>query len=118
MEMSHRGKFFTEIAENARDKLRKLLEIPDDFQIFFFQGGASMQFAAIPLNLLGNEGGASNYLTSGSWSEGALKEAKKYSTTTEVANNTKDKFWTIDEPSTWKINPEAKYFHYCDNETI
>ncbi len=57
-------------------------------------------------------------MTSGSWSEAAIKEAKKYSKVTECANNTKDKFWTIDDPSTWKIDPEAKYFHFCDNETI
>lgn len=89
MEMSHRGKYFTEIAENARDKLRILMSIPDDFQIYFFQGGASMQYSCVPLNLLGDAGGASNYLTTGFWSEGAIAEARKFTDATEVANNAK-----------------------------
>jgi phosphoserine aminotransferase len=77
-----------------------------------------MQFSAIPLNILGDAGGSMNYVTTGSWGEAAIKEAKKYGKATECANNTKDKYWTVDDPSTWKVDPEAKYFHFCDNETI
>ena len=76
MEMSHRGKAFTSIAEQAKADLRTLLDIPDDFTIFFASGGASLQFSAIPLNLFGEDAGASaNYLVTGSWSKAAFKEA-------------------------------------------
>ena len=78
-----------------------------------------MQFSAIPLNLFGDvEGPAANYLTTGTWSQGAINEAKKYGNITEVANNKDLKYTTIAEPADWNINADAKYFHYCDNETI
>ena len=119
MEMSHRGKAFVEIAETAKANLRKLMQIPDDFTIFFFQGGACQQFAAVPLNLFGDDAGAVNYLTTGTWSETAIKEAHKYSSdVTECASNKSVKYTDIAEPTEWKINSDAKYFHYCDNETI
>ena len=119
MEMSHRGKSFVSIAEKAKADLRTLLSIPDNFEIFFFQGGASLQFSAIPLNLFGDaEGPAANYLTTGTWSQGAINEAKKFGNITEVANNKDVKYTTVAEPADWNINADAKYFHYCDNETI
>lgn len=119
MEMSHRGKSFVSIAEKAKDDLRKLLNIPDNFTIFFFQGGASLQFSAIAFNLFGDKEDASaNYLTTGTWSQGAIAEAKKYGATTEVANNKEAKYSTIADPADWKIDDKATYFHYCDNETI
>lgn len=119
MEMSHRGKHFVEISETAKANLRKLMSIPDDFTIFFFQGGACQQFAAVPYNLLGDEPGSSNYLTTGTWSEAAIKEAKKYCTSvTECANNSGVKYTDVELPENWQINADAKYFHYCDNETI
>ena len=119
MEMSHRGKHFVSIAEKAKEDLRKLLNIPDNFTIFFFQGGASLQFSAIPFNLYGSEEGANaNYLTTGTWSQGAINEAKKYGNVTEVANNKESKYTTLAETADWQISADAKYFHYCDNETI
>lgn len=88
MEMSHRGKAFTTIAEKARSDLKTLLAIPDNFTIFMFQGGATLQFAAICYNLLEDgERQTANYLTTGTWSQGAIKEAKKYCNANEVANN-------------------------------
>ena len=117
MEMSHRGKAFTTIAEGARDNLRKLMDVPDTHQIFFFQGGACLQFSAIVYNLV-NEGKTTNYLTTGTWSEGALKEATKLTKTNEVATNIPNKYAFISEPEEWKIEKDAAYFHYCDNETI
>jgi len=73
----------------------------------------------VPLNVLGDEGGSSNYLTTGTWSEAAIKEAKKFCTSvTECASNTANKYTDIAEPDQWEISKEAKYFHYCDNETI
>ena len=78
-----------------------------------------MQFSAIPFNLYGSEEGANaNYLTTGTWSQGAINEAKKYGNVTEVANNKESKYTTLAETADWQINADAKYFHYCDNETI
>lgn len=118
MEMSHRGKYFVEIAETTKRDLRKLLSIPDDFTIFMFQGGASQQFSAIPQNLTADSEASANYLTTGTWSETAIDEANKFLKTTEVANNKSSKYCTVAEPSEWTFDKDAKYFHYCDNETI
>lgn len=117
--MSHRGKAFVEIAEHARDGLRKLMDIPDTHQIFFFQGGASMQFSAIVYNL-NHDGKGANYLTTGTWSESALKEAKKCTTDKihEVATNIPNGYAWISEPDQWQIHDGASFFHFCDNETI
>jgi phosphoserine aminotransferase len=117
MEMSHRGKPFVSITEQAEADMRELLKIPDNFKVFWFQGGASMQFSAMCYNLL-KEGETANYVTTGSWSEAAIKEAKKYCNPNEVTNNKKHKYATVDDPSTWNVDPTAKFFHYCKNETI
>ena len=115
--MSHRSKSFTTIAEKCRSDLKQLLSIPDDFTIFFFQGGASLQFSAICFNLLEDgEGQTANYLTTGTWSQGAIKEAKKYCTPNEVGNNQDNGYSTLSDD--WNVDPNAKFFHYCDNETI
>jgi len=117
MEMSHRGKPFTSITEKAEEDIRALLEIPDNFKVFWFQGGASMQFSAVCNNLL-EEGESANFLTTGSWSEAMIKEAKKYCVTNEVAKNKHLKYATVPDTSEWKIDQNAKIFHYCKNETI
>jgi len=117
MEMSHRSKSFTTISEKAKTDLKQLLAIPDDFTIFFFQGGASLQFSAICYNLLEDgEMQTANYLTTGTWSQGAIKEAKKYCNPNEVASNTANGYTTLSDD--WNVDANAKYFHYCDNETI
>lgn len=119
MEMSHRSKAFTAIADKARDDIRRLLQIPDNFTIFLFQGGACLQFAAICYNLLEDgERQSANYVTTGTWSEGAIKEAKKYCNPVECTNNKATAYTTVADPSEWNIDPNAKFFHYCDNETI
>jgi phosphoserine aminotransferase len=85
MEMSHRSKEFIEIADQAEKDFRDLMDLPKTgYTVFFFQGGASMQFSAIPYNLLGGEKKHGNYLTTGAWSESAIKEAKKLSSPVEV----------------------------------
>lgn len=117
MEMSHRSKEFIEIAETAEKDLRDLLSIPNEYEVFFFQGGATMQFSAIPYNLLGDKTKA-NYITTGAWSEAAIKEAKKLCTTVEAWPESGSKFNTIPDVSTWNIDKDSAYFHYCDNETI
>lgn len=118
MEMSHRNGPFPEIAKSANDALRTMLEVPDNFECFFLQGGANNQFAAICFNLLGEDPEAKgNYLNTGYWTERATTEAKKYQNPHVVATNKSD-YNTCPEPSEWNIDPNAKYFHYCDNETI
>ena len=119
MEMSHRGTYFKEIIETTKKDLRTLMEIPDDFEIFFFQGGASQLFAGIPLNLIGDdtEAGAT-YLTTGLWSEGAYDEGCKYGKMTEAHNTKKHNYHDIDHHSEWKVDKDGKYFAFCSNETV
>jgi phosphoserine aminotransferase len=115
MEMSHRSKSFAEITETARDNLRKLMSVPDTHTIMFFQGGASQQFSAICQNLLGAEAvhQSANYLTTGTWSEVAIKEAKKYCDANEVANNKEIKYSSIAPAEEWNVKKDATFFHFC-----
>ncbi len=115
--MSHRSKEFIEIAEQAEKNFREFLNVPKNYEVFFFQGGATMQFSAIPYNLLKDKTKV-NYITTGAWSESAIKEAKRIATAVEAWPESGSKFTTIPDVSTWHIDKEAAYFHYCDNETI
>ncbi|MCP5500577.1 MAG: 3-phosphoserine/phosphohydroxythreonine transaminase [Leptospiraceae bacterium] len=117
MEMSHRGKEFLSIAVKAESDLRELLSIPSDYKVLFLQGGASQQFAAIPLNLLGDKTKA-DYINTGAWSKKAISEAKKYCEVNVAASSEKENFTTVPSVSNWKLNPEAAYLHYTANETI
>ena len=117
MEMSHRSKAYDSIHKKATQDLRDILQIPDNYKVIFMQGGASLQFACVPLNLLKDKATA-NYLTTGIWTTKAIAEAKKYCEPTEVASGKSTNFTTVPDPSTWSINPEGAYFHYCSNETI
>jgi phosphoserine aminotransferase len=117
MEMSHRGKAFMSIASKAEADLRTLMSIPDNYKVLFLQGGASMQFGAIPLNLLGDKKTA-DYVNTGMWSKKAIAEAKRYCDVNVVATSEDSGFTTIPEFSTWKLNPDAAYVHYTPNETI
>eukprot|EP00744_Colponema_vietnamica_P000982 GILI01001687.1.p1 GENE.GILI01001687.1~~GILI01001687.1.p1 ORF type:complete len:370 (-),score=137.30 GILI01001687.1:215-1324(-) len=118
MEMSHRGKEFTSIANKAEADLRDLLEIPSNYKVLFTQGGATLQFASLPLNLLAGKTQA-DYAVTGVWSDKAASEAKKYCPTVRRIVDTKsNKYTTIPEVSSWDISPESAYVHYCANETI
>ena len=117
MEMSHRGKHFMRIAEQAEADLRDLLAIPDEYKVLFLQGGATAQFAMVPLNLLGQHDQA-DYLNTGQWSKKAIKEAKRYTTVNQVASSEADNFSTIPAFDNWQCNPNAAYLHYTPNETI
>jgi len=117
MEMSHRSKEFEEIANNAEKNLRDILRVPDDYKICFFQGGATLQFASIPLNMLGNKTKA-DYLVTGQWSEKAHKEAAKYCVSQQACNTKPSKFTTIPDATEWKLDSDAAYVHYCANETV
>ena len=115
--MSHRGKDFESVHNKCLQDLRDLLEIPANFKVLLMQGGGSLQFACVPLNLLGEKATA-NYLVTGAWSEKAFQEAGKYCSPHLVATSKASNFTTIPDVESWNINPDGAYFHYCCNETI
>jgi len=117
MEMSHRGKEFVSIAEQATNDLRAVLNVPANYKILFMQGGASGQFAAIPMNLLRDKTKA-DYFNTGQWSKKAIKEAKMYCEVNLVADSSDNNFTTMTDSSEWKFSPDAAYVHYTPNETI
>src|ERR687896_1271333 len=115
MEMSHRGKEFISIAEEAEADLRELLAIPANYKVLFLQGGATLQFAQVPMNLLRGKGKA-DYVVTGEWSKKAVKEAKNYCDVA-IAATAEDRNFTY-APKAWKTRKDAAYVHYCSNETI
>lgn len=120
MEMSHRSEAFVQIAQKAEQDLRQLMGIPDNYKVLFLQGGASLQFSAIPLNLLK---GTADYLDTGIWSKKALSEAKRYEQAglgkiNLVASAKDSNYIDVPDISTWQLTENADYFHYCPNETI
>eukprot|EP01114_Cavostelium_apophysatum_P002190 TRINITY_DN11908_c0_g1_i2.p1 TRINITY_DN11908_c0_g1~~TRINITY_DN11908_c0_g1_i2.p1 ORF type:complete len:361 (-),score=88.05 TRINITY_DN11908_c0_g1_i2:121-1203(-) len=117
MEMSHRSSHFEEILADADKNLRKLLDIPSNYKILFFQGGGTGQFAAVPMNLLGERGKA-DYLVTGGWSKRAFEEAKLYGTPSVACTSEKEKFTHVPTSSEWKFNNDAAYVYYCANETV
>ncbi len=117
MEMSHRSTEFVGIAEQAEADLRELLAVPDDYACLFMQGGASSQFSAVPLNLLGNKRKA-DYVNTGQWSKKAIAEAKRYCDVNVVASSEATNFTTIPEFDSWQLSSDAAYLHYTPNETI
>jgi phosphoserine aminotransferase len=117
MEMSHRGKHFSIIAEELESDLRDLLAIPENYKVLFLQGGASAQFSLIPLNILSGKTKAC-YLNTGAWSEKAIKDAGAYCEVLVSASGESSKFTTIPDASSWVLDEQAAYLHYTSNETI
>jgi phosphoserine aminotransferase len=117
MEMSHRGKEFMSIAAKAEQDLRDVMAIPDNYKVLFLQGGASSQFAMVPLNLLGDKSSA-DYINTGMWSKKAIAEAKRYCTVNIVADTSDNGFTTVPSQEELTLNPDAAYVHYTPNETI
>ena len=117
MEMSHRGKDYMSIAEKAMSDLRTVMEIPDTHEILFLQGGASSQFAMVPMNLLRGKKSA-DYINTGAWSKKAIAEAKKYCDVNIAATTEDGKFSNAPTQEELKLNPDAAYVHYTPNETI
>jgi len=115
MEMSHRGKEFISIAAEAEKDLRELLAIPANYKVLFLQGGATLQFAQIPMNLLAGKGKA-DYVATGEWSKKAIKEAQAYCDV-HIAASSEDKGFTY-APKNWNVRLDSAYVHYCSNETI
>jgi phosphoserine aminotransferase len=116
MEMSHRGKAFISIAEQAEADLRELLAVPANYKVLFLQGGATGQFAAIPLNLTTPDS-VVDYVNTGAWSKKGIGEAKRYAKV-NVAADAGEPYASIPPFAGWKLTPNAAYLHYTPNETI
>lgn len=117
MEMSHRSKVFDEIIQGAEEVLRDIMNIPQNYKVLFLQGGASTQFAMIPLNLFRNSKKA-DYVNTGQWSKKAISEAKKYGTVNVVASSEDTTFNYIPDLNKSTFSPDADYFHITSNNTI
>ena len=117
MEMSHRSKIFMQIFAETQEKLRRLMNVPDEYQILFLQTGASGQFSMIPLNLMSRTGKA-DYAVTGNFASIAAKEAKKYGTVNIAADTSDRDHSYIPAQDQLKLDPEASYFYYCANNTI
>jgi phosphoserine aminotransferase len=117
MEMSHRGKHFSIIAEELESDLRSLMAIPDNYKVLFLQGGATAQFSMIPQNILRGKSKAC-YVNTGAWSEKAIKDAQNYCEVVISASSEASKFTGIPDASSWKLDQDAAYLHYTSNETI
>lgn len=116
MEMSHRSPVFQEIFDTTKQKLKAALSVPDTHEILFLQGGATLQFAAIPMNLL--EGGAADYAVTGNFSGKAAKEAEKYGAVRIAADTSGTGHDRIPRQDELRLSEDAKYFYYCANNTI
>ena len=117
MEMSHRGKEFMSIAQGAQTDLRELLGIPTNYKVLFLQGGASAQFAGVPMNLLRGRNTA-DYVHTGEWAKKAIGEARKFCGVNVAANSEDKNFTYVPRRSAWRLDPAAAYVHYTGNETI
>ena len=116
MEMSHRSAAFQEIFDTAKASLKELLRVPDSHEILLLQGGATLQFAAVPMNLLA--GGAADYAVTGRFSDRAAAEARKYGTVRIAADTSSTGHDRIPKQGELALSPDAKYFYYCANNTI
>ena len=117
MEMSHRSKVYQKIFDDTKAKFKKLMHVPDEYEVLFLQGGASTQFSAIPLNLIGKTGKA-DYAVTGNFSGIACKEAKKFGEIHVAASSEDQNFTYIPTQEQLVLSPDASYFHYCANNTI
>jgi phosphoserine aminotransferase len=118
MEVSHRSKPFVALAQAAEADLRELMAIPANYKVLFLQGGATGQFAAIPLNLTHGAEAVADFINTGAWSKKAISEAKKYCRVNVVADEAASNYSTVPEASALRVTPGAAYLHYTPNETI
>lgn len=116
MEMSHRSKYYDDIINGAQDVLRRVYNIPNNYRILFMQGGATMQFSAVPLNLMVT--GKADYAITGNFARNAYKEAKKFGDIHIAATSEADNFTWVPTPDQLDIRPDADYFYICANNTI
>ena len=116
MEMSHRSKAFEEIINSAEQDLRDLMNIPDNYKVLFMQGGASQQFAMIPMNFMKNR--VADYIITGQWAKKAAKEAEKYGKVNRIASSEDQTFSYIPDCSDLPVSEDADYVYICENNTI
>lgn len=116
MEMSHRSQTFQEIIDTAEADLRELMNIPDNYKVLFLQGGASLQFAMIPMNLMKNQ--KADYIVTGQWAKKAAKEAEKYGEVRVIASSEDETFSYIPDCSDLPVSEDADYVYICENNTI
>ena len=117
MEVSHRGTDFIELAARSEANLRELLAVPKDYRVLFLAGGATLQFASVPLNLA-PAGATVDYAVTGSWGKKAAEEAARYATVNIVADGESTRYTMIPDPKSWRVSNDAAYLHYTPNETI
>jgi phosphoserine aminotransferase len=117
IEVSHRGSDFIECAARAEASLRRLLAIPEHYKVLFLSGGATAQFASVPLNLA-PPGSTVDYVITGSWGKKAVGEAARYAEVNVAADASSTRFTEIPDPAEWKVSDDAAYLHYTPNETI
>ncbi len=117
MEISHRSKHFEAIIESARNGIRELLQVPDNFRILFMQGGASLQFSMVPINFLGADQTA-DYVITGFWGRKALTEARRCGNINVISSTEENGYRSVPEQAELKFSPDARYVHYVANETI
>ncbi len=118
MEMSHRGKEFMSIAATAEADLRELMAIPDNYKVLFLQGGASSQFAMVPMNLMNDKKRLADYIHTGAWSKKAIAEAGKFGEVHIAGSSENDNFSTVPSQADLDFSAKASYVHYTPNETI
>ena len=117
MEVSHRSNLFAEVAASSMRDIKALLNIGDDHEVLFLQGGATLQFTSVPLNFT-KKSSIVSYLNTGLWSKKAIKAASKYASVNVVASSEESKFTFVPNTQEWRVDPDSIYFHYVMNETI
>ncbi len=117
MEMSHRGKHFTQIFEQTEADLRRLLDVPADYHVLFMQGGAIAENAIVPMNMLRGRASA-DYIDTGAWSQRSIEEARRYGQVNVAASSAATAYDRVPPRSEWRLDPNAAYVHICSNETI
>lgn len=118
MELSHRGKVFVDIIQNAEESIRSLLGISEQYAVLFLQGGSALQFSMIPANLLRGTDKTAQYILTGSWGKKAFAEARKEGTVEAIYNASETKFDRVPSPADYRVRDDAAYLYYCSNETI
>ena len=116
MEMSHRSQAFASILNEAETDIRELMHIPENYKVLFLQGGASLQFAMIPMNLMKNK--VADYIVTGQWAKKAYQEAQKYGRVNKIASSEDKTFSYIPDCSDLSVSPDADYVYICENNTI
>ncbi|MCK5834334.1 MAG: aminotransferase class V-fold PLP-dependent enzyme, partial [Lentisphaeria bacterium] len=117
IEKSHRGADFSKVLATAKANIKELLSVPDNYEILFIHGGASMQFAMLPMNFLPQDGVA-DYINTGRWSQRAINEATLFGKVNSAASSENSQFKSVPNEKDWQPSPDAAYLHYTSNNTV